>query len=123
MALLISGLKLPKKGRYSTVTVYWDGRVVFKFGGAEAGQAIEIQEMQTKEDENMSEWIPITEQMPPEGKYVLVYGKGLYPNPNAAQIAVSEVYDGNYWSGFGRTWKITHWMPLPEPPKEDNPNE
>lgn len=42
MALLISGLKLPKKGRYSTVTIYWDGRVVFKFGGAEAGQAIEI---------------------------------------------------------------------------------
>ena len=68
----------------------------------------------------MSEWIPITEQIPPEGEYVLVYGKSLYPNPNVAQFAVSEVYDGNYWSGFGRTNKITHWMPLPEPPKEEN---
>lgn len=75
-----------------------------------------------REDGNMSEWIPIAEQMPPEGKYVLVYGKELYPNPNVAQIAVSEVYDRNYWSGFGRTLKITHWMPLPELPKEDNPN-
>ena len=64
-------------------------------------------------------WIPVTKQMPPEGKYVLVYGKELHPNPQASQIEVSKVYDLNYWSGIGRTGKITHWMPLPEPPKEE----
>lgn len=62
-------------------------------------------------------WIPVTERLPEEGKYVLVYGKELHPNPHASQIEVSKVYDGNYWSGFGRTGKITHWMPLPEPPE------
>ena len=67
----------------------------------------------------MSEWIPVTKQMPPEGKYVLVYGKELHPNSYSSQIEVSRVYDVNYWSGFGRTGKITHWMPLPEPPKEE----
>lgn len=42
MALYITNMRLPKKGRYTTFTIYWDGRVVFKFGGEPAGQATEI---------------------------------------------------------------------------------
>ena len=42
MGLYIKGLRLPKKGRYTSFTVYSDGRVVFKFGGDYAGQAVEV---------------------------------------------------------------------------------
>lgn len=42
MGLYIKGLRLPKKGRYTSFTVYSDGRVVYKFGGDHAGQAVEV---------------------------------------------------------------------------------
>ena len=67
-------------------------------------------------------WIPMTERLPEEGKFVLVYGD-LYPNKHdGSVIAVSKRMDWNYWQGFGRERNITHWMPLPsapEPPKEE----
>ena len=62
-------------------------------------------------------WIPVTERLPKEGDFVLVYGD-LYPNKHdGGVIAVSTRMDWNYWQGFGRERDITHWMPLPEPPK------
>lgn len=64
------------------------------------------------------QWIPVTERLPEEGEFVLVYGD-LYPNKHdGGVIAVSKRMDWNYWQGFGRERNITHWMPLPEPPKE-----
>lgn len=63
-------------------------------------------------------WIPVAERLPREGEFVLVYGD-LYPNKHdGGVIAVSKRMDWNYWQGFGRERDITHWMPLPEPPKE-----
>lgn len=64
-------------------------------------------------------WIPVTERLPKEGEFALVYGD-LYPNKHdGGVIAVSKRVDWNYWQGFGRERDITHWMPLPEPPKEE----
>ena len=64
-------------------------------------------------------WIPVTERLPKEGEFVLVYGD-LYPNKHdGGVIAVSKRMDWNYWQGFGRERDITHWMPLPPPPKEE----
>lgn len=39
MGLYIEGIELPKKGRYTTFTVYGDGTVVYRFGGNLAGKA------------------------------------------------------------------------------------
>lgn len=64
-------------------------------------------------------WIPVKEQLPEEGKFVLVYGD-LYPNKHdGGVVAVSKRMDWNYWQGFGRERDITHWMPLPPAPKEE----
>ena len=64
-------------------------------------------------------WIPVSERLPEERKFVLVYGEYLHNNIfDGGQMAVSRRIDGNYWSGFGRTERITHWMPLPEFPKD-----
>jgi hypothetical protein len=70
------------------------------------------------EELSKPKWIPVTERLPKEGEFVLVYGD-LYPNKHdGGVIAVSKRMDWNYWQGFGRERNITHWMPLPEPPKE-----
>ena len=69
--------------------------------------------------ERVPKWISVTERLPKEGEFVLVYGD-LYPNKHdGGVIAVSKRMDWNYWQGFGRERDITHWMPLPQAPKEE----
>jgi hypothetical protein len=53
----------------------------------------------------MSEWIPVSERLPDEEARVLATDG-------------TDVFDSEYMSG---NWEwcadVTHWMPLPEPPK------
>ena len=82
----------------------------------EAADAIEV----LSKMEKATQWISVTERLPKEGEFVLVYGN-LYPNKHdGGVIAVSKRMDWNYWQGFGRERNITHWMPLPETPKEES---
>ena len=84
-----------------------------------AGDIIKALESIPAADVRPVEWIPVTERLPKEGEFVLVHGN-LYPNKHdGGVIAVSKRMDWNYWQGFGRERNITHWMPLPEPPKEE----
>ena len=39
--LFIPNLQLPRKGRWSTITIYPDGRCVYQFGGHEIGMAVQ----------------------------------------------------------------------------------
>lgn len=68
--------------------------------------------------ERMPRWIPVTETMPPLGDRILITdGMGVWEGflssssgfmRNAA-FSIKDVYNT----------EITHWMPLPEPPKEE----
>ena len=68
-------------------------------------------------------WIPVDERLPKTeswgaSKVVLgiVQHESGYPPPNPCFC----VYLGNQqWTIRGRMATITHWMPLPEPPKEE----
>jgi len=53
-------------------------------------------------------WIPVTERLPREEETVLTWG-------NQETILLDWRHD-NKWCCFG---EATHWMPLPEPPKEE----
>ena len=53
----------------------------------------------------VQEWIPVTERLPDGGVEVLVYSKII-------GICV-DYYDGDTL-GYS---DVTHWMPLPQPPK------
>ena len=61
--------------------------------------------------EKTTHWIPVTERLPEKTGSYLVYVYG-------------EVTEMNYWHGKWHslgddyTKAVTHWMPLPEPPKE-----
>ena len=50
-------------------------------------------------------WIPVTERLPEVRVPVLVY--------DGEYVDGREFYDLSYVSKYG----ITHWMPLPDPPK------
>lgn len=72
-------------------------------------------------------WIPVTERLPDkelweyQKKYdqdnmeVLVMIKG-------AKEATTLYYDndGDFNDENGESWLVTHWQPMPEPPKEDS---
>lgn len=73
-------------------------------------------------DENMPHWIPVTERLPDNiDEEVLVCNEGY--GKDGTGFATVAVYNGNGWL---ECWErkqylacITHWMPLPEPPKEE----
>lgn len=57
------------------------------------------------------EWIPVTDRLPENDKTVLVWS-----HRNSKEYF--NVYDHGKWV-IMETEDITHWMPLPEPPKEE----
>lgn len=69
-------------------------------------------------------WIPVCEKLPPKNDAVLVYCKNKTIQGGATRHIGS--CDNGFW--FLKTqpgtesfphceWEVTHWMPLPEPPK------
>lgn len=76
----------------------------------------------------MSEWISVKERLPEKDGWYLVYAPRYWGNSKIYGLdglAYSN-FKHNYkdhWGierGTGRGWPgiVTHWMPLPDPPKE-----
>ena len=67
---------------------------------------------------NQIEWISVEERLPEEKVNCLVHYKHAYcDNDGYWSIGVS-FYDGHKFQ-IRLAYKITHWMPLPMPPKGD----
>ena len=60
-----------------------------------------------EEAEAKLRWIPVTERLPREQETVLIWGK--------QGVILLDWRRDNKWSCFR---DVTHWMPLPEPPKD-----
>ena len=69
-------------------------------------------------------WIPVTERLPDSDDFVLVIASGIVGNitlDNAIELAAFSEVEGwilEMWPELEDP-KVTHWMPLPEPPKEE----
>ena len=81
--------------------------------GARSMYAMAIDALREQEKRR---WIPVTERLPEHFRPVIVCrekGKGEY----IVEQGFKDV--GDWWKVYGtRTKNVTHWMPLPEPPKE-----
>lgn len=56
-------------------------------------------------------WIPVEERLPKKWMQVLAYTSDGYRE--------TMVYDGHWWWQRDVVVNVTHWMPLPEMPKEE----
>lgn len=89
----------------------------------------EYQEPKSKVTVQSVNWIPVTERLPEERinpntrdfEYVLcvtIWGD-VRPFKYGTPIGQKEAH---FWNGAGYVDAyVTHWMPLPKPPKGDNP--
>ena len=63
----------------------------------------------------MGEWISVEDRLPEKGQVVLAFGK---KSASTGQYRGFE-RERKFWRWKGNTIRVvTHWMPLPEPPKE-----
>lgn len=65
----------------------------------------------------MAEWIPVTERLPEKaGKYIVC---GQWRGKPAETWVCELIAIGEFkgWANEARNPAVTHWMPLPEPPK------
>ena len=86
-----------------------------------------------KDNNVPSKWIPVTERLPEEDGYYLVFQKGfliagirtLQFTKDGRKVDKYDFHRGwkNVWYRYDSEWghltidDVTHWMPLPEPPK------
>ena len=58
-------------------------------------------------------WIPVTERLPEDDDDVLIMSSG------SISMGYYSIYN-EYWADYINVYNsdVTHWMPLPEPPKE-----
>ena len=66
-------------------------------------------------------WIPVTERMPEkQGRFICTYK--FNSNSEMQFVGVLEYYvfcKDQHWQHESSGVIVTHWMPMPEPPKED----
>lgn len=68
----------------------------------------------------MSEWISVKERVPDDWKRVLVCIRHKHnPEDGYREIGILHWTKPYGWSMKDNYYEITHWMPLPEPPKEE----
>ena len=81
------------------------------YNGLKRSAADAIEELQSQ----LPKWIPVTERLPDYDKAVLCHCRA-----NIIETLCLE-NDGHWYGYSGRYMKgfVTHWMPLPEPPKEE----
>ena len=66
----------------------------------------------------MSGWIRKAKVLPPENEFVLAYVHQLGHRPYMKVVMLINGKDKFFVDNYGReVYNISHWMPLPEPPK------
>lgn len=64
------------------------------------------------------EWISVKDKMPNDGCDVIIAFKWRGGQSNWSEIGRYDELKDEWYNGDGNLREVTHWMPLPEPPKE-----
>ena len=75
-----------------------------------------LEKLAAEKDEKKPEWISVKDRLPDKKceAYLCSIDSCLFPGNQ--YIGIREFCDDGKWEAYGT---ITHWMPLPEPPKEE----
>ena len=68
------------------------------------------------------QWISVKDRLPTDKRFVLVYVKHPVSHSFPAWSCImTDMYLGDRWAENAdeEVHEVTHWMPLPEPPKEE----
>jgi hypothetical protein len=79
------------------------------------GRAKVLEKVADKWCEAVPKWIPVTERLPDSGVPTLICGDG-----NVVEQGFFDDEYGYWYDWGGNRTFVHHWMPLPQPPKEDN---
>ena len=77
----------------------------------------DLRGMKSADVEPVQEWIPVTERLPEAGGYVVCIAKR---NPFSRFMPMVARIEKNGWANpitEQYISNVTHWMPLPQPPK------
>ena len=70
------------------------------------------------EELSKPKWIPVTERLPEDGERALVMRFDYVTNTPFYDLLWFD--KGEWWNRrYTGNYAVTHWMPLPEPPKEE----
>ena len=67
-------------------------------------------------DVTVQEWIPVEERLPEEKVNCIIYYRHAYCDNDDYWAIGMCFYDGEKFQ-LNPAYKVTHWMPLPNPPK------
>lgn len=68
--------------------------------------------------DNKPRWISVEDRLPDEGEYVLATRLSLSGKMMAVSFWFRDDRNKAHWGGENELL-VTHWMPLPQPPKEE----
>lgn len=111
---------------------YWnseDKGVIEKIADHLLANGVRLESKQATSDEN-NRWIPVFERLPEDdlpkdSKKKIIKVLVTYKTSNGVPVVRTNTRQKERWyKSEGWDWAvsdpITHWMPLPEPPKEEN---
>jgi hypothetical protein len=86
------------------------------------GHVVSLMEAKNEDDDVSDGWISVEDKMPSQGKFVFAYSD----KELKMKMQVVNLYDGSksssgiigYQLNGNCMHRVTHWMPLPEPPKQ-----
>ena len=71
----------------------------------------------------MGEWIDVNERLPDKISNYLVHYIHSYSTDDGYWALGIVYFNGSYFSWYDNAYRITHWMPLPEPPEHKRKGE
>lgn len=74
-----------------------------------------LEKLAAEKDEKKPEWISVKDRLPEKNSIVLV----CMDNGQYKVVLTSHLSSNGEWISYDKNRKVTHWMPFPEPPKEE----
>ena len=116
---LVKALRCCAEGECSGCPMYADKQRCQEQTLASSADQIERDQKEIADLREKQQWIPVTERIPERDIQVIGWYKD---NPFSQYRPEVVAWNGNGWVfvyAHRYVTDVTHWMPLPEPPKEE----